>query len=292
MHLLRGLVAVAPILLKPLDEPAGLLRAVGQYGNGFGGVVRGIADGLAGLADGSGHGVGHGLDEVVTAGVSVARDQEFVAVAQSGDVPEGVSPFLGVGVLERGVGALLHKVTDIEGGGRSNQEITIGVPASQVEQSRREAAEIHQHRLVFDDCVGDHELDVFTFTGRHLRFQRSHVTALHVTALVYLGGTVLMRPEFGDAGFGENGIAEEVVVVGVGVDDDERQFRLRPDSIQNLAPLAWTTSGIDDHGTFGTDYQARVQQGSFSDQYIVVCADFEPFRHYFSVPPTKQRSFV
>src|SRR5688572_16887947 len=66
-------------LLEALDEPARLLRAVGQDGDRLGGVAGGVADGLARLADGGGHGVRHGLHELVTARLPVPGNQELVA---------------------------------------------------------------------------------------------------------------------------------------------------------------------------------------------------------------------
>ena len=138
-------------------------------------------------------------------------------------------------------------------------------------------AEVHQHGLVPDDGVGHHQFHVLALAGGHLRFQRAHEAALQVPAFVDLLGAVFVRPEFGDAVCREHRVAEEMVVMGVGVDDDERQLGLLPHRVQDLPPLPRPAAGIDHHGPLGSHNQSGIQQRTFGDQHIVVRADFEPF---------------
>ncbi|BAS16408.1 hypothetical protein AHiyo8_47110 [Arthrobacter sp. Hiyo8] len=85
-----------------------------------------------------------------------------------------------------------------------------------------------------------------------------------------------MPPKLGDAVVGKNGVAEVVVVVGVGVNDYQRQLGLFPDGGEDLPALAGAATGVDHHGSFRTYNEARVKQAPFGLQHVVVRADFEP----------------
>ncbi|CAH0327324.1 hypothetical protein SRABI128_05990 [Microbacterium sp. Bi128] len=120
------------------------------------------------------------------------------------------------------MGTLFDEVAGVEGAGRADQEVAVGVSAAQIEQGGGLPAKVHQDRLVLHDGVGNHQLSVGTLTGRHFGFRGGHQPALLITVLLDFRGAVLVRPEFRDALTGEDGVAEEVVIVGVRVDHGER----------------------------------------------------------------------
>jgi hypothetical protein len=100
--------------------------------------------------------------------------------------------------------------------------------------------------------------------------------ALGVAVFADLLGAVLVRPELLDAGLGEDRITEEVVIVSVGVHDDQGQRGLLTDGVQDFLALPRPAPGVDHHGPLGPQDQAGIELGTFSRQHIVVRADVEP----------------
>ncbi|MCY1235531.1 hypothetical protein D9M72_481500 [compost metagenome] len=198
---------------------------------------------------------------------------------QGGDVPQGVRPFLREGVLEGRVGALLHQVAGEQRGGRAHQQVAIGVAAAQVEKGDGLAAEVHKHGLVLHNGVGDHQFGLGAFACRHFRFQGGDHAALPVPVLFNLACTVRVRIELRDTLVREDGVAEEVVVVGVGVHHHQRQLGLFAHGGQDFPALPGSAAGVDHHGALGADYESGIELRAFGGQHMVVLADLHPSRH-------------
>ncbi len=110
--------------------------------------------------------------------------------------------------------------------------------AAQVEEGHSDAAKVNEDRLVVDQCVGGQRCRRRHPPPRcHLRFVGGYEASLVVGVAFYGRRTVGVRPKLRDAVVGKYCVAEEVVVVRVGVHHNQRKLGLFADCSEDLA--AW-----------------------------------------------------
>ena len=149
----------------------------------------------------------------------------------------------------------------------------IGVAASQMEQGDGDSTQVQVHRSVLHQLRGLGDFGVVAHRGSHFRLGLRGLRPVAVPVFADAGGAPRGGPDVLDAVGQQQGVAEVVVKVRMGVHRGQRQVGQRPDGVVYLLCHPGPGTGIDEERTLVADHQSRVHGEG------VVGADPDPGGH-------------